>query len=102
MGNEGIAPPLLTSALNGIGQFLASTVLPLGKQPPVPYYRRLGGPQSRCKHYGEGKIVCLYQESNSNSSIVQPSRYTKVTLNRMRYVNNESGESGGISSRGLF
>jgi hypothetical protein len=38
------------------GQLHAPTALPLGKGPRYPFYRRLGGPQSRSGRYGEAKI----------------------------------------------
>jgi hypothetical protein len=51
-GSGGIAPPFLTSALDG-GEWLASRPCPF-----TPQYildRRLGGPESRSGRYGEEK-----------------------------------------------
>jgi hypothetical protein len=39
------------------GQLHAPAALPPGKSPRYPFYRRLGGPQSRFELYGEVKIV---------------------------------------------
>jgi hypothetical protein len=38
------------------GQLHARAALPPGKSPRYPFYRRLGGPQSRSGRYGEVKI----------------------------------------------
>jgi hypothetical protein len=38
------------------GQLHAPAALPPGKSPRYPFYRRLGGPQSRSGRYGEVKI----------------------------------------------
>jgi hypothetical protein len=38
------------------GQLHAPFALPPGKSPRYPFYRRLGGPQSRSGRYGEGNI----------------------------------------------
>jgi hypothetical protein len=38
------------------GQLHAPAALPLGKCPRYPFYRKLGGPQSRSRRYGEVKI----------------------------------------------
>jgi hypothetical protein len=38
------------------GQLHAPAALPPGKSPRYPFYRRLGGPQSRSGRYGEEKI----------------------------------------------
>jgi hypothetical protein len=38
------------------GQLHAPAALPPGKSPRYPFYRRLGGPQSRSGRYGELKI----------------------------------------------
>jgi hypothetical protein len=38
------------------GQFHAPATLPPGKSPRYPFYRRLGGPQSRSGRYGEVNI----------------------------------------------
>jgi hypothetical protein len=58
-GNEGIAPSLLTSAVDG-GEWSASRpgcFTP--KEIALRYllYRRLGGPQSRSGRYGEDKNI---------------------------------------------
>jgi hypothetical protein len=39
------------------GQLHAPAALPPGKSPRYPFYRRLGGPQSRSGRYGEVKII---------------------------------------------
>jgi hypothetical protein len=38
------------------GQLHAPAALPPGKSPRYPFYRRLGGPQSRSGRYGEVKM----------------------------------------------
>jgi hypothetical protein len=55
------------------GQLHAPTALP-----PVPIYRRLGGPQSRSGRYGEVKIVTLSGLELPLPLVVQPvaNRYT--------------------------
>jgi hypothetical protein len=53
MARGGIAPRLLTSALDASGQLHASAALPLGKIPWYPFYRRLGGPQ---RHSGRCEV----------------------------------------------
>jgi hypothetical protein len=37
------------------GQLSTPAAFPPGKQPPYPLYKRLGGPQSLFRHYGEEK-----------------------------------------------
>jgi hypothetical protein len=51
------------------GQLHAPAALPSGKSPRYPFYRRLGGPQSRSGPY---------RDSNSDPAVVQPvaSHYT--------------------------
>jgi hypothetical protein len=41
------------------GQLHAPAALPPEKSPRYPFYRRLGGPQSRSGRYGEGKILTI-------------------------------------------
>jgi hypothetical protein len=69
----------LTSALVGVsGQLHAPAALPLGKSPRYPFYRRLGGPQSRSGQYGEVKIFTQTGLELPLPLVVQPvvSRYT--------------------------
>jgi hypothetical protein len=42
------------------GQLHAPAALPPGKSPRYPFYRRLGGPQSRSGRYGEVKVKYWY------------------------------------------
>jgi hypothetical protein len=61
VGSEGIAPPLLISALDG-GERSASrpgSFTPEERAPRRPLDKRLGGPQSRSERYGEKKILPL-------------------------------------------
>jgi hypothetical protein len=60
------------------GQLHAPAVLPPGKSPRYPFYRRLGGPQSRSGQYGEVKIFTLPGLELPLPLVVQPvaSRYT--------------------------
>jgi hypothetical protein len=60
------------------GQLHAPAALPPGKSPRYPFYRRLGGPQSRSGLYGEAKIFTLSGLELPLPLIVQPvaSRYT--------------------------
>jgi hypothetical protein len=44
------------------GQLYAPAALPHGKQLPLPLNKRLGGPQSRSGHYGEGKSILPLRE----------------------------------------
>jgi hypothetical protein len=60
--SEGIAPQLLTLALNG-GEWSASgfgRLTPGEIAPRYPLDRRLGGPNSRSERYGEGKNLALH------------------------------------------
>jgi hypothetical protein len=41
------------------GQLHAPAALPPGKSPRYPFYRRLGGPQSRSGRYGEWGAVLI-------------------------------------------
>jgi hypothetical protein len=76
-GSGGIAPPFLTSALDGDewsasrpGRFTLR-----GNCPRYPLDRRLGGPQSRSGHYGEEKNLT---PAGNRTPVVQPiaCRYT--------------------------
>jgi hypothetical protein len=60
------------------GQLHAPAALPPGKSPRYPFYRRLGGPQTRSGRYGEVKIFTLPRLEFPLPLIVQPvaSRYT--------------------------
>jgi hypothetical protein len=61
------------------GQLHAPAALPPGKSPRYPFYRRLGGPQSRSGRYGEVKFFfTLPGFELPLPLIVQPiaSRYT--------------------------
>jgi hypothetical protein len=60
------------------GQLHAPAALPPGKRPRYPFYRRLGGPQSRTGRYGEVKIFTLPGLELPLPLVVQPvaSRYT--------------------------
>jgi hypothetical protein len=60
------------------GQLHAPAALPPGKSPQYPFYRRLGGPQSRSGRYGEVKFFTLPGLELRPPLIVQPvaSRYT--------------------------
>jgi hypothetical protein len=60
-GSGGIAPPCLTSVLDG-GEWSASRLCrftPGGKSPRYPLYMRLGGPQSRSGLCGEDTNVSV-------------------------------------------
>jgi hypothetical protein len=62
MGDGGMAPLILTSALDGdevSGQLHDPVALPTEKEPPVPIDRRLGGPQSRSGCCGVEKNLLL-------------------------------------------
>jgi hypothetical protein len=69
----------LTSALVG-GEWSASRPCRFtpGKSPRYPFYRRLGGPQSRSRRYGEVKMFTLPGLELPLPLVVQPvaSRYT--------------------------
>jgi hypothetical protein len=41
------------------GQLHAPAALPPGKSPRYPFYRRLGGPQSRSGRYGDVAVLNL-------------------------------------------
>jgi hypothetical protein len=60
------------------GQLHAPAALPPGKSLRYPFYRRLGGPQSRSERYGEVKIFTLLGLELPAPLVVQPvaSRYT--------------------------
>jgi hypothetical protein len=59
-GSEGIAPPFLTSALDGVsGQFHAPAALLPGKDPQYQLDRRRGGLQSRSGRCGDEKNLAL-------------------------------------------
>jgi hypothetical protein len=60
------------------GQFHAPAALPPRKSPRYPFYRRLGGPQSRSGRYGEVKIFDPTGTRTPAPLVVQPvaSRYT--------------------------
>jgi hypothetical protein len=60
------------------GQLHAPAALPPGKRPRYPFYRRLGGPQSRSGRYGEVKIFYPTGLELPLPLVVQPvaSRYT--------------------------
>jgi hypothetical protein len=63
----------LTWALD-VGEWSTSRpgrILPRGKDPLYPLYRRLGGPQSRSGTQVRGKILCLYRGSNPDRPVVQ-------------------------------
>jgi hypothetical protein len=77
-GSEGIAPRILTTAING-GEWSASRpcrFYPQGKSPRYPLDRRLGGPQSRSGRGGEEKNSQPLPELEP--SIIKPitQRYT--------------------------
>jgi len=58
----------LTSAVDGVGgQRHASAALPPGKRPPVPLYRRLGGPQDR-----SGKVRKILPHRELYTDYVKP------------------------------
>jgi hypothetical protein len=60
------------------GQLHVPAALPPGKSSRYPFYRRLGGPQSRSGWYGEVKIFYPTGTRTPASLVVQPvaSRYT--------------------------
>jgi hypothetical protein len=60
------------------GQLHAPAALPPGKSPRYPFYRRLGGPQSRSGRYGEVKNFDPTGTRTPAPLVVQPvaSRYT--------------------------
>jgi hypothetical protein len=60
------------------GQLHAPAALPPGKSPRHPFYRRLRGPQSRSRRYGEVKIFYRTGTRTPAPLVVQPvaSRYT--------------------------
>jgi hypothetical protein len=60
------------------GQLHAPAALPPGKSSRYPFYRRLGGPQSRSGRYGEVKIFTRTGLELPLPLVVQPvaSRYT--------------------------
>jgi hypothetical protein len=60
------------------GQLHAPAALPPGKSPRYPFYRRLGGPQSRSGRYGEVKMTLSGLDLSPPPLVVQPvaSRYT--------------------------
>jgi hypothetical protein len=54
MRNGGIAPPFLTSALDGdVASFMPQPFYPQGNSPFNPPYKRLSGSQSQSECYGE-------------------------------------------------
>jgi hypothetical protein len=60
------------------GQLHAPAALPPGKSPRYPFYRRLGGPQSRSGPYGEVKLFDPTGTRTPAPLVIQPvaSRYT--------------------------
>jgi hypothetical protein len=60
------------------GQLHAPAALSPGKSPRYPFYRKLGGPQSRPGQHGEVKIVYPTGNRTPVPLVVQPvaSRYT--------------------------
>jgi hypothetical protein len=64
------------------GQLHAPAALPLGKSPRYPFYRRLGGPQSRSGRYGEDKILDRSGTRTPAPSVIEPvaSRYTDYAV----------------------
>jgi hypothetical protein len=60
------------------GELHAHAALPPGKSPRYPFYRRLGGPQSRSARYEEVKMFTLPGFELPLPLVVQPvaSRYT--------------------------
>jgi hypothetical protein len=60
------------------GQLHAPVALPPEKSPRYPFYRRLGGPQSRSGRYGEVTISYPTGTRTPAPPVVQPvaSRYT--------------------------
>jgi hypothetical protein len=60
------------------GQLHAPAALPPGKSPRYPFYRRLGGPQSRSGRYGKVKFFTLLGLELPLPLVVQPiaSHYT--------------------------
>jgi hypothetical protein len=60
------------------GQLHALAALPPGKSPRYPFYRRLGGPQSRSGRYGKVKICYPTETRTPAPLVVQPiaSHYT--------------------------
>jgi hypothetical protein len=60
------------------GQLHAPAALPPEKRPRYPFYRRLGGPQSRSGRYGEVKIFDPTGTRTPAPLVVPPvaSRYT--------------------------
>jgi hypothetical protein len=65
MGNGGVAPPFLTSALDGSGQLQAPAALPLGKGPPVRVVWEAGwAPEPRSGRCGVEENPCPCREWN--------------------------------------
>jgi hypothetical protein len=80
-GSGGIAPPFLTSALDG-ADCVASRpcrFIPRGNRNLYPLYRRLGGPKSRSGRYGEEKNLA---SAGNRTPAVQhvASRYTNWAI----------------------
>jgi hypothetical protein len=81
-GSEGIAPPFLTSALDGSGELHTPAALPLGEEPPqYPLNKRLSGPQSRSGRCGEQKNHALpgIEPGPSSPSLISPLYFVKYS-----------------------
>jgi hypothetical protein len=75
--------PVLGTRWRVVVIFMPRPLYPQKKSPRNPLYRRLGGPHSRCESCGEETISCPCQESNPNSSDVQPAA---VSLSRLHFL----------------
>jgi hypothetical protein len=86
----------LTSALvGGEWQLHAPATLPPGKSPRYPFYRRLGGPQSRSGRYGEVKLFFYPIGTRTPAPLGRPAR--SQSLYRLSYPGSVKG--GGIKTR---
>jgi hypothetical protein len=73
MGEGDIDPPfLIWEEMEVSSQFHTPAILPPGKQPLVPIYRRLGRLRSQSGCYGEKKTLLPCWELNPDSSAIQP------------------------------
>jgi hypothetical protein len=69
-GSGGIAPPFLTSALDGCELSTSHPgCLTPGESIPYPFDKRLGGPQSQSEHGGEMKNLA---PARNQTPVIQP------------------------------
>jgi hypothetical protein len=79
-GNEGIAPPFLTLALDGREQSASRPCcFTTGKKFRYPLHRRMHAPQGRSERFEVGNSFCLSWELNPGCP-ARSRRYTDVAI----------------------